>query len=399
MGNMNDSVGDRIAIYRKRKGIGQKQLAELVGRSESWLSQVERGLTVIDKLSLLIQIAKILDVDVQELSPHPWRYSPDSGTQIQTLAAIRTALTDYSHLLGTRETLWPLAQFRTAVVQAHQDYQAAQYDKVSAALPDLLAVADGYGDATPEVQLSKCSAYVVASKLLAKVGEAHLAWVTADRAATAALTSGSMQAQGQAAYQVVCALLRADRNEDAERVAVSGAERLMSLLRPDEPGLTSVAGSLWLISGVIAARSVDRRASQERLDRAEALAYDLHKDANLAWTGFGPTNVAIHRVSAATEIGDPQEVLSLASFIHTDALPEGLRSRRAQVHLDLAWAQAQQKHDPEAVLHLVEVEHVAPELLRYGVIPREIISSLLRRERRGRTPALRLIARRAGILR
>ncbi|MQA04329.1 MAG: helix-turn-helix domain-containing protein [Streptosporangiales bacterium] len=395
---MNDSIGDRIAIYRKRKGIGQKQLAELVGRSESWLSQVERGLRSVDKLSVLTQIAKVLDVDVQELSPHPWRYSPEGGTQLRTLAAIRTALTDYSHLLGTRETMWPLAQFRAAVVQAHQDYQAAQYDKVSAALPDLLTVADGYGDASPEVQMAKSSAYVVASKLLAKVGEAHLAWVTADRAATAALTSESMEAQGQAAYQVVCALLRADRTEDAERVAVSGAERLMPLIKSEEPGLTSVAGSLWLISGVIAARNVDRRTSQDRLDRAEALGHELRKDANLAWTAFGPTNVNIHRVSAATEMGDPYEVLSLAGFIDTDALPEGLRSRRAQVHLDLAWAQAQQKRDPEAVLHLVEAERVAPELLRYGVIPREIISTLLKRERRGRTPALRPIARRAGIL-
>lgn len=33
--------------------------------------------------------------------------------------------------------------------------------------------------------------------------------------------------------------------------------------------------------------------------------------------------------------------------------PEGLISRRAQVHLDLAWAQAQRKRDAETTLHLV----------------------------------------------
>lgn len=36
-------IGDRIAAYRKRRGLSQAALAGLVGRSESWLSQVERG--------------------------------------------------------------------------------------------------------------------------------------------------------------------------------------------------------------------------------------------------------------------------------------------------------------------------------------------------------------------
>ncbi len=39
------SLGERIAAYRRRRrrGLSQAALAGLVGRSESWLSQVERG--------------------------------------------------------------------------------------------------------------------------------------------------------------------------------------------------------------------------------------------------------------------------------------------------------------------------------------------------------------------
>lgn len=40
---VDESTGARIAAYRKRKGMPQAQLAGLAGRSESWLSQVERG--------------------------------------------------------------------------------------------------------------------------------------------------------------------------------------------------------------------------------------------------------------------------------------------------------------------------------------------------------------------
>jgi ribosome-binding protein aMBF1 (putative translation factor) len=36
------SLGERIAAYRRRRGLSQATVAGLVGRSESWLSQVER---------------------------------------------------------------------------------------------------------------------------------------------------------------------------------------------------------------------------------------------------------------------------------------------------------------------------------------------------------------------
>ena len=50
-------IGERIAIYRRRRGLTQLVLAGLIGRSESWLSQVERGIRPIDRLSVLIDIA------------------------------------------------------------------------------------------------------------------------------------------------------------------------------------------------------------------------------------------------------------------------------------------------------------------------------------------------------
>ena len=81
-----------------------------------------------------------------------------------------------------------------------------------------------------------------------------------------------------------------------------------------------------------------------------------------------------------------------------EGLPQGLHSRRAQVHLDLAWAQAQRKRDAEAVLHLLEAERVAPEALRYNVIAREIVREMLTRANRGHTSALQSLATRAGVL-
>jgi transcriptional regulator with XRE-family HTH domain len=36
-------TGERIAYHRKRLGLSQVEFAGLIGRSESWVSQVERG--------------------------------------------------------------------------------------------------------------------------------------------------------------------------------------------------------------------------------------------------------------------------------------------------------------------------------------------------------------------
>ena len=134
-----------------------------------------------------------------------------------------------------------------------------------------------------------------------------------------------------------------------------------------------------------------------RLNTAEQLTGLIGHEANHAWTAFGPTNVRIHRASCFAELGDPYAVLSVATEVDVNALPDGLNGRRSRMHLDLAWAQTQARNDMEAILHLQQAEQVAPEVLRYDRIARGLVRELLRRARRPR-PALNLMATRAGIL-
>jgi hypothetical protein len=176
------------------------------------------------------------------------------------------------------------------------------------------------------------------------------------------------------------------------------AEQLRQDASSDTPTVASLAGALWLIAAVIAARRTDRGEAWRRLDIAEQLAELVGHDGNHAWTAFGPTNVAIHRVSVAAELGDPAEALRAAANVDTTRLPDGLKSRRAQVHLDVAWAQAQRKRDAEAVLHLLEAERTAPESVRYNVVVREMVREMLARNKLGRTSALHELAVRAGVL-
>jgi transcriptional regulator with XRE-family HTH domain len=55
-------LGQRVAHLRRR-GISQLTLAGRMGRSESWISKVERGERRIDRVSVIEQLATVLDVE------------------------------------------------------------------------------------------------------------------------------------------------------------------------------------------------------------------------------------------------------------------------------------------------------------------------------------------------
>ncbi len=398
------AIGERVGAYRRRRGLSQAALAGLVGRSESWLSQVERGLRSVDKLSTILDLARVLRVEPQQLIGRPWQLAPNGGHDTDALDEVRGFFTRYDDLLEPvpRATL-DLPQLRTSIATAHRTYQGARYEEVIGQIAPMLASVDRAhrGMRTgqvPELTLGYVSAYVVAAKLLTKLGATDLALLAADRAANRAMESDSQVARGTAAYQVACALLRADRPDEAEHLAVGMAEQVQRGARSDRPTVASVAGALWLIAAVIAARRMDRDEAWARLDRAEYLAGLLGEDANHAWTAFGPTNVKVHRISVATEMGDAAGALRLAADVDTTKMPEGLTSRRAQVHLDLAWAHVQRRQDAEATLQLLEAERTAPEAVRYNVIVRECVREMLARSGRSQTSALTQLAIRAGVI-
>lgn len=392
-------IGERIRIYRLRRGLSQRELAGLVQRSESWLSQVERGIRSVDKLSVLIDIAKVLRVKVETLSGHPMALAPNGEPELDGIAAIQQALGSYPGLGISTVSPTRIHDIERLTTEVHLRYQSADYTAASRILPSLIKSVDGLvsesrGDERRRALELQSSVYIAAAKLVTKVGNGELAWLTADRAATAAMHAESPALGAAAAYQVACAFLKNDRLDEAETVATVTAANLDD----DSPTGISLRGALTLIAAVIAGRRNDRGEATERLQRAQLLADQLGEDGNHGWTAFGPTNVAIHRVSAAAELGDAATAIAQAEFIDTSSMPTGLLSRRAQVHIDMAWAYTQRRADAEAVINLMEAERVAPQALRYNVMVRELLREMLKRERRSATPGLRALARRASVL-
>ena len=58
-------IGDKIRTLRRKRGLSQEQLGELVGFSQSKISKIENG--DWDSLSNLRLIAKALGVPIEEL--------------------------------------------------------------------------------------------------------------------------------------------------------------------------------------------------------------------------------------------------------------------------------------------------------------------------------------------
>lgn len=240
------SIGERVAAHRRRRGLSQAALAGLVGRSESWLSQVERGVRSVDSLPVILDLARVLRVEPEKLIGRPWQYAPNGSPELDGLDPVRAFFTRYEDLLdSTSDRSIDLVELRAAIAHAHRTYQAARYQEVIGRLPTMLAGVDrAHRGVTPggdlELSLAYVSAYVVTAKLLTKIGATDLAMLAADRAATKAIDAGSDVARGLAAYQVVCALMRADRSDDADHLAVNMAEQLNGAARSDLPTLVSL---------------------------------------------------------------------------------------------------------------------------------------------------------------
>src|SRR2546429_422320 len=140
---VSGSLGERIAAYRRRRGLSQAALAGLGGRSESWLSQGERGGRSGGRVSGLLDMARGLHVEVEALTGRPWQYAPNGGRVPQDLDQIRKLFARYDHLTGVdRGLVESLDELRSRVAVAHQTYQAARYEQVISQLPQLLLAAE-----------------------------------------------------------------------------------------------------------------------------------------------------------------------------------------------------------------------------------------------------------------
>ncbi|WP_416382265.1 helix-turn-helix domain-containing protein [Nocardia transvalensis] len=77
------TIGERVAWYRRRRGMSQEALGGLVGRTEDWVSRVENNRISLDRLSVIRLLADALDVSLGDLIGEPMllEWTTDSATR------------------------------------------------------------------------------------------------------------------------------------------------------------------------------------------------------------------------------------------------------------------------------------------------------------------------------
>lgn len=399
------SIGALIKAARERRCWSQNRLATALNDASGhatldgqYISRWERGARTPDDFWLR-HLTRVLSLDLRQLDRaacRPLAAAPQP-VDAPTLAGLRRAVLaprGRSDASG-REPGGDGKRLEADVTLAHRTYQLADYD----AAGRLLALLLHRIDAATVPASTRAAAYLASAKLASKLGDVALAWMVADRCLRLATETERPSLIGIAHYEVACALLGAGHLGDAERTAATAADRLAGA-QPAErrEDRLSVHGALLLLLAVMAARRGDAAVARANLTAASRLAEQLGQDGNRLWTAFGPTNVAIHELSVQVALGDTKRGMQLGAAIDTESLPPVLRGRRSHVHLELGWAAVGQGDDGLAVLHLLEAERVARQAVSRNAMAKDLVQTLLGRERQSATPGLRALAARAGVL-
>jgi len=398
-------VGERIAFHRKRAGLSQVEFANVVGRSESWVSQVERGARPIDRMSVLQRVADALSVSVAELRGDDDVQAPEERPE--AFDTIRLALTGHpalGPLLGASRpsaSARVLDKLRNQHARVWELVHASRYADLAPILAELIpgleaTVRTTTGQGLREARDLLSDTYQAAAAMMAKLGETDAAWVAADRAGFCAERAGSPLAVAASMFRMAHVFLALGQTDQAHRVATEAVEALGQQAHTQpEPEVLSLYGAFHLVLAIAAARDNERTDAHGYLDTARGIADRLGEDRNDFGTEFGPTNVAIHAVSVAVELGDAGQAIELSGLVDATTLsPE----RQARYLLDVAQAHSMRRRIGEALRALQDAERVAPEETRVHHLSRAITRDLLQLSGTRPRPELRDLAERFGVL-
>ena len=397
------TIGERIAWYRRRRGMTQEVLAGLAGgRTADWLSKVENNRMGIDRLSVLELIADALRIPLARLidrgAPEPHPTSPPSKPDVDRL---RDTLADYSHLTAdhTRAGDVDLDKLGAEIGESWSAYQDSRYSRATRRLPDAITAArtaartlDGHDAARAKAQLAM--AYQGAAMVLTKIGETDLAWLAADRGLAAAFEADDRLVFGSL-YRSVAHCLLANRRLEAAVTTIDNAAALLAPAARRGPDHLSIYGTLFLVGATAAARAGDRRETSRYLTQAAQTADLLGYDGNHMWTSFGPTTVRMHHVSAALELGDVETALAHGERINTSALPI---ERRVRHKLDLARAHHARGQRDAAETLLLDANELAPEQVGSHYITGALLTAWARSPRDATNQHIAALTEKLGIV-
>jgi tetratricopeptide (TPR) repeat protein len=254
----------------------------------------------------------------------------------------------------------------------------------------------GNADYVNEARDLLADTYQAAAAALAKTGDGDAEWIAADRAAFMSEAVGSPLTLAASLFRMAHVFLSLGLFSQVQKVASDAAEAL----RPRATGTNaevealSLYGAFHLVLAVAAARENQRTEAHEFIETARKVAAVVGEGRNDYGTEFGPTNVALHAVSVAVELGDAGQALDLSKHIDSSKLsPE----RQARYLIDLAAAYTMRRQIGDALKCLQDSENLTPEQSRTHRVARDVARDLLQLSGVRVRPELKELAERFGL--
>lgn len=393
---MDDWIGLRVARYRDLAGLTQQQLADRVGKSRPYVSQIENGARTVTTRALLIAFAEALGVATTDLtgSPRPTRDPAERAVHV-AVPAIRAALDGaldpvtvaHDRLYGDALTL---ARLRMAC-----DYTMLG-PMLAPTLAGAQALVDADGDPANEELLTRV--LVTISLVVRPLGYLDFATRLADRAVISAQRCNLPDAIGAAAFaRAQCSL--AGGVQGLRRVSLRDSERAADGLQDwlDDGPTSMWYGMLHLHAGLSAATLGNDQLAMGHIAEAADIARRTPAPLGDAWfMDFSAANVGVWKVAATLEGPSPDLAPDVASDVAVRSL--ATTQRRAHLLTHTAHGHFMRGEYDTATGLFLQADRIAPTEVRGRSKVREVVGQMLRDARRSAgSQGLRDLAIRVGV--
>ncbi len=362
-----DRIGARVARLRKARGLTQIGLARRANVSHSLLSKVEAGHVPASPV-FIGAVARALRADVTDLTGQPYLVPDWPSDRVQaTIGEIRRAVSFPDLMPELDAAPRPVDELETEVGRLVELQGATRHvelgERLPAVLDELTAHAHGGGGAKVFLLLNR--SFAIASSLARRMGYNDLGMLAIERAGAAAQHAEDPNLPALVALSRALMLL----THGSYRPGLAVAESALGLAQAPE-----VDGALHLRCAISAARAGDAAMAWEHWGMARELAPAAGKADQYA-LAFNASNVEVHAVAVAVELGDYDEAVRRgAGLVLSPAL---LPERHAHHGIDLARAYAATGHWRRALDCLLVAERLAPLMVRYHPSSRDTVASLL----------------------
>lgn len=374
--------GQRMQLLRTRRGMSRNVLAGLLGKSLSWVKQVESGQMHMPKLDVVLQIAEALRVrDLSELTGYG-NGMPTGlfvGPGHARLPAVAAAVNSLPLTTGTQAP--PVAHLQARLARAWSARHSAPNHRevIGALLPDLIRDAQlatrqadsGADRRTAQAVLGQV--YSLTQFFVAYQPDSSLLWRVAERGMVAAQDSEDPHTIGVAAWL----LAQAHRDsgpghyDAADAVNLEALAYLEPLLPDADDDVLAVTGALRFEAGYTAARRGDTGAAWGHWDQADRMARRLPADYYHPVTSFGQSIMGAHAVTVAVELHAGGESVRQAARAEADVIPS--RPRRARHRIEQARAYQLDGQPDVALATLAQAHEAAPETILYNGYAKRIV--------------------------